>query len=653
MRPRSWAAVAGVIGVLLMVVGINLFADARLAWTQVDLTQNHNYTLAPGTDSILRSLKEPITLRLFFSRDLGAAVPTYGAYADHVREMLQEYAARSHGKIRLELYNPEPFSSTEDRALAYGLQGVPLDQGGTKVYFGLAGTNLLDDQRIIPFFQADRERFLEYDLTKLVYELSNPARPMVGVMSSLPVDGNPELMMMAMRQGMSGSSLGQPYASTMLLRQTDTVKTVPLDAQVIPPDVKVLLVADARNLSDATQYAIDQFVMRGGRLMVMVDPWSDTLASTPSPDGMPPTDTGSDLHKLFAAWGIQYDPKEVVGDLDGAWRVQTQAGGVTDYVAWFNIRNGINHDDPATADLHAVTVATPGFIAKAPGSKIDFTPLLTSGPQSGLISASSVEMPDPAKILANFKPEGGPRVIAARIRGVLHSAFNGPPPLSKGQQRPKDFPPHIAQTNGPADMVVVADSDVLADRFWINQQDFFGQKEAVPFSDNGPFVANLVDTLAGSDALLGLRARGTSVRPFTVVDRMQAEAEAKFRKTEQALQAHLEDLQKRLTTLRTGSATGASDNVAAVITPAQRAAIQAANQDIVQTRAQLRTVQFELNRDISRLKSELIVFNIVLVPTALALAAIVMGVVRRRRRARARHDEYAATRRPLGAGARA
>jgi ABC-type uncharacterized transport system involved in gliding motility auxiliary subunit len=653
MRFRTWAAIAGVIGVLFMVIGINLFADARLAWTQVDVTQNHDYTLSPGTDSILSSLKEPITLRLFYSRELGAAVPTYGAYADHVREMLDEYAARSHGKIRLEFYNPEPFSSTEDRALAYGLQGVPLDQGGTKVYFGLAGTNLLDDQRIIPFFQADRERFLEYDLSKLVYELSNPARPVVGVMSSLPVDGNPELMMMAMRQGMSNSSLGQPYASTMLLRQTDTVKTVPLDAQVISPDVKVLLVADARNLSEATLYAIDQFVMRGGRLMVMVDPWSDTLASTPSPNGMPPTETGSDLHKLFAAWGIQYDPKEVVGDLDGAWRVQAQSGGVTDYVAWFNIRGGINHDDPATADLHQVTVATPGFIAEAPGAKIEFTPLLTSGPQSGLIPVSDVQMPDPAKILANFKPAGGPRVIAARIRGVLHSAFTGPPPLAKGQQRPKDFPPYIAQTTRPTDMVVVADSDILADRFWINQQDFFGQKEAIPYSDNGPFVANLVDTLAGSDALLSLRARGTSVRPFTVVDRMQAEAEAKFRKTEEGLQAHLDDLQKRLTTLRTGSATGASENVAAVITPAQRAAIQAANEDVVRTRAQLRAVQFELNRNISRLKSELIIFNIVLVPAVLAVLAIIMGLVRSYRRARARREEYGGTQGPVSAGARA
>ncbi len=618
---------------------------------RLDLTQSHIYTLAPGTKTILHGLKEPITLRLFYSRALGAAVPAYGAYADHVREMLEEYAARSGGKLKLEIYNPEPFSSTEDRALAYGLQGVPLDQSGEKVYFGLAGTNLLDDQRTIAFFQADRERFLEYDLTKLVYELSNPARPVVGVMSSLPVDGNPQLMMMAMRQGMPGNSVGQPYASTMLLRQTNAVKSVPLNAQVIPPDVKVLLVADAQNLSEATQYAIDQFVMRGGRLMVMVDPWSDALASTPNPDGEPPANTGSDLHRLFAAWGIQYDPNEVVGSLDGAWRVQATTGEPTDYVAWFNIDKGINHEDPATAELHQVSVATPGFIAKTPGAKIEFTPLLTTDGQSGLIPVSAVKMPDPSKVLVDFKPQGGPRVIAARIRGILHSAFDGPPPLAKGQQRPKDFPAHIAVTASPADLVVVADSDILADRFWLSQQNFFGQQEAMPFSDNGPFVANVIDTLAGGDALLGLRARGTSVRPFTVVDRMQAEAEAKFRKTEQALTAHLDDLQKKLTTLRTGSATGTDQSVAAVITPEQRAAIQAANQDVLATRGKLRAVQFELNRNISRLKTELIVFNIVLVPALLTVAALIMGLVRRRRRGRARGDDRMAG--PLRAGMRA
>ncbi|HEY4172149.1 MAG TPA: GldG family protein, partial [Rhodopila sp.] len=314
---RLLFSVLGVVAAAAIAIGVNMFADARLAAVQADLTQGKIYTLSAGTRQVLRDLKEPVTLRLFYSRQLGSTVPTYGSYADHVREMLRDYASLSKGKVKLEFYDPEPFSDTEDRAMADGLQGVPLDQNGSQIYFGLAGTNLEDDERTIPFFQADRERFLEYDLTKLVYELSNPKRPVVGVMSSLPLDGDPQAMMMG-RQS-------QPYASATLLRQTNTVKTVATNAQVIDPDIQVLLVAEARDLSPATLYAIDQFVMRGGKLMVMVDPWSEALAAVPSPTGMPPTDTSSDLKKLFDAWGIVYDPTQVIGDLTGAWRVR--AGG--------------------------------------------------------------------------------------------------------------------------------------------------------------------------------------------------------------------------------------------------------------------------------------------------------------------------------------
>ena len=633
MRRLSFS-VLGVIAVAAIVIGINMFADARLANVQVDLTRGHLYTLSPGTRQILSGLKEPVTLRLFYSRQLGSAVPVYGTYADNVREMLQAYAALAKGRVKLEFYDPEPFSDTEDRALAYGLQGVPVDQGGAQVYFGLAGSNLEDDERTIAFFQPERERFLEYDLTKLVYELSNPKRPVIGVMSSLPLDGDPRMMMMTRGQGPGG----QPYASAMLLRQTNQVKTVATDAQVIDPDIQVLLVAEAQNLSDPTLYAIDQFVMRGGRLMVMVDPWSEALAATPNPTGMPPTDTHSDLKKLFDAWGIAFDPTKVVGDLTGAWRVRSEDRvQAVNYVAWFNIREGINHDDPATADLDQVTVASSGFLAKAPNATIDFTPLLSSSARSGLLSVDQVKMPEPAKILADFKPEGGPRVIAARVHGVLKSAFTEPPELAKDQKRPDNFPAFKAQTDGPANLVVVADSDILADRFWVRTADFFGQQTATPFADNGPFVANLIGTLAGGDALIGLRSRGDTNHPFVLVNEMQSEAEARFRQTEQGLQKHLEDVQKQLQTLRQGSG-GAADKAPAeaVITPEQRAAIDAARKDIVDTRQQLRAVQLELNHDISRLETWLRVLDIVLVPAVLTVVAISLGLLQRRRRARAR-----------------
>jgi ABC-type uncharacterized transport system involved in gliding motility auxiliary subunit len=631
---RFWTSLVGVIAVAAIVIGINMFADARLANMHIDLTQSHIYTLSNGTRQILKGLKEPITLRLFYSRQLGSAVPVYGAYADHVREELREYAAVADGKIKLEFYDPEPFSETEDRALAYGLQGVPLDQGGTQVYFGLAGGNLEDDERTIPFFQPERERFLEYDLTKLVYELSNPKRPVVGIMSSLPLDGDPR-MMMAM-QGQGGA--GAPYASTMLLRQTNQVKPVPTDAQVIDPDISVLLVAEAQNLSEATQYAIDQFVMRGGRLMVMVDPWSEAMAAKPAANGMPPTDTVSNLKKLFDAWGIEFDPAKVVGDLTGAWRVragQGESNQAVSYVAWFNIRDGLNHDDPAMADLQQVTVASSGYLEKAPNATIDFTPLLTSSAQSEVIPVDQVKMPDPTKILAAFKPSGGPRVIAARIHGVLKSAFSAPPELAKDQKRPADFPAYKAQTDGPANLVVVADSDILADRFWVRVADFFGQQTATPFSDNGPFLANLIDTLAGGNALIGLRARGDTSRPFVLVNQMRNEAEAQFRRTEQALQKHLDDTEQQLRSLRQGQG-GSKNSEDVVITPQQRAAIDAARKDIVDTRQQLRAVQYDLNRNISTLQTELRLFNIVLVPALVAILAIMLGVVRSRRRARAR-----------------
>ena len=635
MRRLSFS-ILGVVAAAAIAIGINLFADAGLSGVQADLTQSRLYTLSAGTKQVVAGLKEPVTLRLFYSRKLGATVPAYGTYADHVREMLRNYASLSGGRIKVEFYDPEPYSDTEDKAMAYGLQGVPVDQGGQQVWFGLAASNLEDDERTIPFFQAERERFLEFDLTKLIFELSNPKRPVVGVMTSLPLEGDPRAMMMSRGQGPAG----QPYASAVLLRQTNTVKTVPVDAQVIDPDIQVLLVAQAQNLSDATLYAIDQFVMRGGRLMAMVDPWSESAASIPNPTGMPTTDAHSDLKKLFDAWGIAFDTAQAVGDLTGAWRVRANADDrvqAVSYVAWFTVRDGLNRNDPATADLKTVTVASPGAISKADGATIEFTPLLTTSNRSAPIPVDQLRTPDPAKLLATFKPDGKQRVVAARVRGVLKSAFTGPPELAQDQKRPENFPEYKAATEGPANMVVIADSDILADRYWVRVADFFGQQTATPFADNGPFVANLIGTLAGGDALIGLRSRGETNRPFAVIARMQSDAEAAYRQTEQTLQKHLEETEKQLRTLRSGGETAdPKAKTEAVVTPEQRAAIDAARADIVQTRQKLRAVQLELNRDISRLETTLRILNIVLMPALLTGLAIVIALIQRTRRARAR-----------------
>jgi len=444
---------------------------------------------------------------------------------------------------------------------------------------------------------------------------------------------------MMMTRGQGG---GRPYAAMTVLRQTNQVRTVPTDATVIDPDIKVLLVAQAQHLSDATQYAIDQFVMRGGALMVMVDPYSEAEAATPDPSGMPPSDTSSDLKRLFDAWGIGFDPTKVVGDPVGAWRVRAPGSRdqAVNYLAWFNIRDGISHNDPATADLQQVTVASSGFLSKKPDANIDFTPLLSSSDQAGLIPVDQVRMPDPAAILAAFHPQGGARVIAARVHGMLTSAFATPPALpaaKPGQPAPPPRPDHLAATKTPANIVVVADSDILADRFWVQQSDFFGQPQLTPFSDNAAFVANLIGTLAGGDALIGLRARGPAIRPFDLIVNMQANAEARYQQTEQTLQQHLDAVQKQLQQLRQGGGPSSGKEQSDIaLTPEQRQAIEAARQDIVATRGRLRAVQFELNRDFERLQTELLIFNVVLVPVLVTVGAIALAMVRRRRRMAAR-----------------
>jgi len=633
---RIWSSALGLLAAAALAVGVNMLADRLAPRARLDLTAQRLYTLSDGTRSVLQGLQDPVTLRYFYSRRLGSAVPAYGAYAERVRAMLEEYVAVSGGKVRLEVFDPEPFSETEDRALAFGLQGVPVDQSGEQVYFGLAGLNLLDDERTIPFFQPERERFLEFDLTRLVFELSNPRRPVIGVLSPLPLNGDARMMRM-----MRGGPAGQPYAVMQSLRQFFTVQDLALDAQRIGDEVQVLIVAHPQELSDATLYAIDQFVMRGGKLIALVDPHSEGQASRPGPGGRPPADTASDLDRLLNAWGVEAPRNEVVLDLRGAWRVRaspTDRVQAVDYVAWFNMQgDSLSDAEVATAQLNQVTVASAGQVRRREGAGVEFVPLLTTSDRSGTLPVERVrENPDPARILADFRPDGQRRVIGARVRGELASAFpDGPPPPPEGAERPADFPTHRARSEGAANFVVLADADLLEDRFWVRVQDFFGQQVATPISDNGALLANLVDTFAGGDALISLRSRGESLRPFTVVEDIRRDADARFRQTERQLQERLQQTERRLRELRQGQGQGQQGS-GAVITPEQRAEIDAARAQILETRRQLRAVQLELRRDIEGMETWLRIVNIAAVPLLLTLFAIGLGLARARRRAAAR-----------------
>jgi ABC-type uncharacterized transport system involved in gliding motility auxiliary subunit len=344
-------------------------------------------------------------------------------------------------------------------------------------------------------------------------------------------------------------------------------------------------------------------------------------------------DTSSSLEKLFAAWGVAFDKDQAVGDLRGAWRVRAGPQDrvqAVDYVAWFNAQaDGLNRTDPTTGELNQVTVASAGFLAPREGATTRFEALISSSATeaSAIDAAALREEPNPTRLLASFKPSGQRYTLAARISGTVATAFPGD--LPEGVDAPAE---RLTAAREPVNIVVVADADVLEDRFWVRVQDFFGQQTATPFSDNGSFVVNVTDNLSGAAALIGLRSRGEAARPFTAVEAIRRGAERDFREKEQALTKKLEETEKLLRELRTGSAPGAARTAEAVITPAQRAAIDEARRTIVETRRELRQVQFDLKRDIERLKGSLQLWNVVAVPVGVMVLALVLGLVRRSRR---------------------
>lgn len=637
---RRTIALLSLVSAAVLFVSVNVIAGHVLRSSRIDLTSGRIYTLSDGTKRTLGEIAEPVTLRFYYSRRLGDEIPSYGIYAQRVRETLEEYAARANGKIDLQVIDPEPFSPEEDRAVALGLQGVPLEQGGEKVYFGLAATNSTDDQELIPFFQPERERFLEYDLTKMIHAIAKPKRVVIGLAATLPLEGD-------FRAAMQGQPL-RPYAIVNQLRQLYELRTITTEFDKVEPDVDVLLLVHPQGLAQKTLYAIDQFVLGGGRALVFVDPHSETQAVRANPYQQPgPSD--SDLEPLFKAWGIELEPKVVAGDRQSARRVNigTSASPVPlQYVAWLQLKgDALNHDDVVTADLDQINMASAGILKPVKDAKTTVTPLIQTSTDAEEIPEEKVEgMPDVAGLLDNFKPSGERYTLAARITGPAQTAFPDGPPKAKDEQKssdatsedaakksdpPKtDEAPQIKEAKQPINVIVVSDSDMLDDRFWAQTSEFFGQQVIVPTASNGDFVANALEVLAGGNDLVSLRSRGTAARPFVVVDQIQRGAEAQYRANEKALQDKLkatEDKIKDIQQNKEGTVT---------LTAEQSQAIETFKGDMLRTRQQLRVVQRALRQDIVRLKAELEFFDIALIPIVVGIAAIVLGIVRINRRKR-------------------
>jgi ABC-type uncharacterized transport system involved in gliding motility auxiliary subunit len=560
-------------------------------------------------------------------------------YAQRVRELLDQYVAAAHGKLRLEIYQPLPFSDIEDRAVAFGLQGVPLNAQGDQVYFGLAGTNSTDDQQIVAFFAPERERLLEYDLTRLVHTLAVPKRTAVGLISTLTLDG----------AGSLGGRSARPKAFLQQLRQLDDVETLPTALDAVPPGTDVLMLVHPQNLPEKTLFAIDQFVLGGGKAIVFVDPYSELQAR--SRRQAAPAD--SDLDRLFKAWGLKLLPNTVAGDRRNARRVVVPvpggAGGgePRDYIAYLNLRDTeLNHDDVVTANLRQIAMASSGILEPVAGASTKLEPLITTSPDAMKLPVEQVTgLPDVAGLLTRFKSENTRYVLAARITGPAETAFpDGPPkaeepPAKPGEPaksaeagKPEPAAEFVRKSVQPINLVVVADTDMLDDRLWAQTDDFFGRQVVLPVANNGDFVANAVEVLAGGEDLVGLRSRGTSARAFARVEQIQRDADDRYAAEQEALQQKLKEAQAKLSGLTKGEAAKAN----APLSPNEAKAVDQFRADMLATRRQLRGVQGALRQDIERLKAVLEFCNIALVPILVALAAVILGVLRVRRGRRRR-----------------
>ena len=645
---RRAVAITALVLIAVMLISANIVAGRFFA-SRLDLTSEHLYTLSPGTRNTLAKIDEPITMRFYYSTRLGDEVPSYGVYAQRVREMLDQYVAKAHGRLRLEVYNPQPFSDVEDRAVAFGLKGVPLDAQGEQVYFGLAATNSTDDQQVIAFFAPDRERFLEYDLTKLVHALAVPKKTVVGLITTLPLEGD----VMAMMRGRPSA----PMTVIEQLQQIDQIKPLATGIDVIPADIDVLMLVHPQNLPEKTLFAIDQFVLKGGKALVFVDPLSELQASHPSQLNPPGSPNSSNLDRLFKSWGFEVPADTVAGDRRDAQRVGVPVPGRAprplDYIAWLNLRAAnLNRDDMITADLSHITMASAGIIEPLDGAKTTIEPLITTSPDSTKIPADKLAaLPDVAGLLSEFKSDNKRYILAAHVTGMVDSAFPDGPPKPPEPAKPEAAakpeatdPPGDAPSENPAatpadwiktsvqpiNVVVVADTDLLDDRFWVETQDFFGQRVAIPTANNGDFVANAVEVLAGGNDLVGLRSRGTSARPFEVVDRIERDAQERYSSEERGLQQKLKDTEAKLANL-----TGKDQaNGPTGLSPDQAKAIEEFRADTLQTRRQLRAVQAALRGDVESLKAWLEFLNIALVPIIVASVAIILGILRLKRRSR-------------------
>ena len=614
------------LALILVIVGTTNYILSALS-ARVDLTAEQLYTLSPGSRAVLAKLDRPVTLKFFFSESAKDMPPSLKTYAEQVRDLLGEYERAGNGNVALETYDPKQDSDEEEWAVKYGVEPQQANPFGAPIYFGLVVTCGTQEQTI-PGFDPRMESTLEYEITRHITRAVWPERPVVGVLSAIPgvLGDKPNPMMMQMRQRPS-----RGWIAFAELKKDYDVREIAKDAESIDDDVKTLIVVHPKDLSEKTLFAIDQFVIKGGRLIACVDPFSfkDFEASSQQQNPMMMQMGGqggpSTLGKLFDAWGITFDTAKCVADDKAAVQMQGRDGAAVTDATVLNLGKANIQKDVLTAGLSQLILPYAGALEFTAKEGLAFTPILTTSTNGAcLVDASMLQMGSEA-IRGQIKPDGVRRTLAGRLTGTFKTAFPKGPDWKEGSTNA--VPKVIATSEKENSVFLFADADFLSDQACVEVVNTLFGQQAVLRGDNLALFANIVEQFAGREELIGLRSRGPSDRPFEVVRDLRAEAEKKFRAKAEELQAKLNETSKKLNELLQGKR--GTDRQ--LVSQELESAIGEARREKAKTQKELKNVRKELNADIENLGFRLKTINICLVPLLVILFGIFRALLRRKR----------------------
>jgi ABC-type uncharacterized transport system involved in gliding motility auxiliary subunit len=626
------------VGIMLVILAA-LYIIAGAFKVRVDLTAEKLYTLSPGTKAILDKVGKsdtPIQINFYCTQDSKEMPVVLKTYAQRVEELLNEYRKNSRGNIEIKKFNPKPDTEAEDSANLDGVQGQALGGGlglGDKVYLGVA-IHQLDSREVIPFLAPDREKLLEYDLSRAIARVSTPEKPVIGIMSALQVFG--EMNPMAMRMGQMQKQ--DPWVLVQELKGDFDVKQVDMGVDEIPAEIKVLLVIHPKNISAKAQYAIDQFILNGGKLIAFLDPLS--IVDSRNAPGMNPLQAaqmgGSTMDTLLKAWGITFDVNKVAADMNFVTRINQQGRAQAAPAVLSMNRDAMNPNDVVTIQTDNALIPFSGAFGGTPTEGLKQTVLIHTTKDSQMIDRFMAEFSGD-QTAKDFTPSGKEQAIAIRLEGKFKTAFpdgkpkDAPKPDDEKKDEKKAAAASLKEGKGDSTVILVGDSDMIYDQFCAQVQNFFGQKIISLPNGNLALVQSMVEQLAGDNNLISVRSRATMNRPFTVVKRMQAQAESNYREKIKGLEKNLQEAQTRLNELqRTKSGEG---NQRFVLSPEQQEEIKKFQAKQAEVNKELRIVRRSLNKDIDALETRLKWINIAGVPLLVAFSGISLAMIKRKKTA--------------------